>query len=203
MEAAFDKQFMEGLAKVEQVYQICGRKMGDEALSKYVGDYFIENNATLKAFRLDMEKYDKPQLQGSPASSHNLCREDKPGVNYFAPMKVLTRTCQNVSLTQVCTKRSVYTAEWLEQCIAELMRSEHRDNIAEAWDEEGKRLRIRGYVLGALRTAGVFNCSALHMARLYFDTEENTAEVKTLAKYIGDVRHCKFADWIIEYVDNH
>ncbi len=199
MEAAFDKKFMEGLAKVEQVYKICGKPMGDEALSKYVGDYFIENNATLKAFRLDMKKYDKAQLQGSPASAHNLPRKDKPGVNYFAPQRRLTDICQKAEFEKVRSDK-FFDNQWLEQFVTALMASEHRDSIAEQWSKSDQRQMLVGNVLGVLFNAGVFKGSRLKMARLYYDSETNTAEVKTLAKYMNDLKHCPYVEWVEEYV---
>ncbi len=190
---------MEGLAKVEQVYQICGKKMGDEALIKFVGDYFIEHDERLKSFQRDMEKYDRQRMQGSPASGHNLPRKDKPGVNYFAPQRRLTDICQNAAFEKVRTEK-FFDNQWFEQFIKDLMASEYRDEIAELWGQPEQRRLLVGNVLGVLLNAGVFNCSRINLARLYYGTDQNAPEVKTLAKYMNQLKKCPYVEWGQLYV---
>lgn len=194
---------IEDLRKFEKCFQVGGMSYGMYQLDKFICEFYSAHNPVLAAFIREMQKYDKPQLEDSPASDSNLPRQDKPGLNYFAPRMILTRTCQDEAFTSVRVDRKKHTDAWLEQCIRELMQSEYRDEIATLWSQDDQRLKLKGWVLGALRSAGVFKGSSLNMARLYYHTEENSAEVKTLAKYMGDKRHWVFDTWIRDYVLIH
>ena len=185
---------LEGL---EEVFRICGRQVGMAALEKRIAEFIIENDGRVGRFLKDMEKYDKPRLQGSPASEHNLL---KPDLNYFAPMKRLQGMLCEDWFDQVSADKKMYTAAWRERFVADLMASEYRDEIAKTWAKQELRLQLKGHVIGAMITAGVIKKKALAVARTYYNTEENTAEVKTLAKYMGDSRKEYYTDWIVDYV---
>ena len=185
------------LERVEEVFRICGRQLGMAALEKCIADYVIKNDSRVGLFLKDMEKYDKPRLQGSPASGHNM---SKPGLNYFAPMKHLQVMLCKDWFDKVSADKKKYTTAWREKFVVDLMASEYRDKITEDWAKSDQQLQIKGRVIGALIAAGVINKKALAVARTYYNIEENTAQVKTLAKYMGDSRREFYTDWIKEYV---
>lgn len=185
------------LERVEEVFRICGRQLGMAALEKCIADYVIKNDSRVGLFLKDMEKYDKPRLQGSPASGHNM---SKPDLNYFAPMKHLQVMLCKDWFDKVSADKKKYTTAWREKFVVDLMASEYRDKITEDWAKSDQQLQIKGRVIGALIAAGVINKKALAVARTYYNIEENTAQVKTLAKYMGDSRKEFYTDWIKEYV---
>ena len=186
------------LEGIEDVFRICGRQVGMAALEKRVADFVLENDSRIDLFLKDMEKYDKPRLQGSPASEHNM---SKPEINYFAPTKNLQVLLADEWFNKVSADKKKYTTAWRDKFVADLMASEYRDKIAKAWAKPDLRLQIKGHVMGALMASGVFNKKALAIARIYYGTrEENTKEVKTLAKYMGDSRKENYTDWIKKYV---
>ena len=189
------------LEGIEDVFRICGWQTGMAALDQRITDFMKSTDYRIQGFLKDMEKYDKPHLQGSPGSDNNTQRNDKSGVNYFAPKKNLQVLLCLEWFDKVSKDKKKYSVAWRERLIEDLMRSEYRDEIAESWSKADQRLQTKGHVMGALMAAGVFSKKALAIARIYYGTgEENTKEVKTLAKYMGDSRKEYYADWIVEYV---
>lgn len=189
------------LEGIEDVFRICGWQTGMAALDQRITDFMKSTDHRIQGFLKDMEKYDKPRLQGSPGSDNNTQRNDKSGVNYFAPKKNLQVLLCLEWFDKVSKDKKKYSVAWRERLIEDLMRSEYRDEIAESWGKADQRLQTKGHVIGALMAAGVFSKKALAIARIYYGTgEENTKEVKTLAKYMGDSRKEYYADWIVEYV---
>ena len=159
-------------------------------------------------------RYQSKPYWGDPASDNNGKSEgrvfmhgdpeSKPGLNYFAPKKILQDLLAMDWFNKVCMDKKRFSAEWRNQLIEDLMKSEYRDEIAEAWAKKELRLQVKGHVMGALAAAGVFSKKALAIARIYYGTgTDNTKEVKTLAKYMGDSRKEYYTDWIIEYVKQH
>ena len=162
---------------------------------------YAKSQSWARSFLAEMkEKYDKPRLQGSPASPHNQERHRDDSLNYFAPTKNLQVILCEEWFDKVSADKKKYTVEWREKFVTDLMASEYRDKIAEDWAKPDQRLQIKGRVIGALIAAGVINKKALAVARTFYNNKENTAEVKTLAKYMGDSRREFYTDWIKEYV---
>jgi hypothetical protein len=128
--------------------------------------------------------------------------ESKPELNYFAPTKNLQMMLCEEWFDKVSADKTKYTVAWREKFVTDLMASEYRDKIAEDWAKSDQRLQIKGRIIGALIAAGVINKKALAVARTYYNTNENTAEVKTLAKYMGDSRKEYYTDWIVDYVES-
>ena len=189
------------LEDIEDVFRICGRQTGMAALDQRISEYVKAHDPRILGFLKDMEKYDKPHLQGSPGSDHNLQRKDRPDLNYFAPKRILQDLLAMEWFDKVSTDKKRYTVEWRNQLIEDLMKSEYRDKIAEAWSKKDMRLQVKGRIMGALSTAGALKKSALAIARIYYGTgANNTKEVKTLAKYMGDSRKEYYTDWIVDYV---
>ena len=160
-----------------------------------------------------LARYQSKPYWGDPASSNNGKSEgrvfmhgdpeSKPGLNYFAPKRILQDLLAMEWFDKVSMDKKRFTMEWRNQLIEDLMKSEHRDEIAKAWANKDLRLQVKGHVMGALSTAGVLKKSALAIARIYYGTgADNTKEVKTLAKYMGDSRKEYYTDWIVEYVNN-
>lgn len=189
------------LEGIEDVFRICGRQTGMAALNQRISEYVKAHDPRILGFLKDMEKYDKPRLQGSPSSDHNMQRKDRPDLNYFAPKRILQDLLSMEWFDKVSCDKKRFTQEWRNKLIEDLMRSEYRDEIAEAWANKTLRLQVKGHVMGALAAADVFSLKALAVARIYYGTDaQNTKEVKTLAKYMGDCRKTHYADWIKEYV---
>lgn len=191
-----DIQF-EGL---EQVFKICGRRQGMAALERIVADYVIEHSPEIALFLKDMEKYDKPKPKGKPGSNKNQSRPDDPNLNYFAPTKSLQTMLCDEWFDKVCSDKNKYPEFWRKRLISDLMESEYKTQIAEKWAKRELRLQIKGHVIGALIRAGVINKKALAVARIFYKTEENSKDVKTFAKYMGDNIKVYYSDWIVEYV---
>ena len=120
---------------------------------------------------------------------------------YFAPMKNLQKMMSEEWFDKVSTNKNRFTMAWRDKLIIELMNSIYRDDIAREWGNPDQRLQLKGHLLGAFMVAGVFTNSALCVARTFYDTgKENTPEVKTLAKYMGDCRKVLCTEWIKDYV---
>ena len=157
-----------------------------------------------------LARYQNKPFRGAPASDNNGKSEgrvymrgdpeSKPDLNYFAPKKNLQVMLCREWFDKVCADKKKYTTAWREKFMDDLMASEYRNEIAEVWAKSDQRLQIRGRVIGALIAAGVINKKALAVARTYYDNNENTPEVKTLAKYMGDSRKENYTDWIKKYV---
>ena len=157
-----------------------------------------------------LARYQSKPFRGAPASDNNGMSEgrvymrgdpeSKPDLNYFAPKKNLQVMLCEDWFDKVCADKKMYTSSWREKFVADLMASEYRDELARTWENRSLRLQLKGHVIGALITAGVIKKKALAVARTYYNTNENTAEVKTLAKYMGDSRKEYYTDWIVDYV---
>lgn len=157
-----------------------------------------------------LARYQSKPFKGAPASDNNGKAEgrvymrgdpeSKPGLNYFAPKKNLQMILCEEWFDKVSADKKRFTTVWREKFVADLMASEYRDKLAEDWAKSDQRLQIKGRIIGALIAAGVINKKALAVARTYYNINENTAEVKTLAKYMGDSRKEFYTDWIVDYV---
>ena len=157
-----------------------------------------------------LARYQSKPFKGAPASDNNGKSEgrvymrgdpeSKPDLNYFAPMKNLQVMLCEDWFNMVCADKKKYTTAWREKFVTDLMTSEYRDKIAKDWAKSDQRLQIKGRIIGALIAAGVISKKALAVARTFYNNKENTPEVKTLAKYMGDSRKEYYTDWIKEYV---
>lgn len=192
------------LEGIEDVFRICGRQTGMAALDQRISEYVKAHDPRILGFLKDMEKYDKPHLQGSPGSAHNLQHNDRPDLNYFAPKKILQDLLAMEWFDEVNSDKKRFTTAWRNKLIEELMESDCRDEVAEAWAKKDLRLQIKGHVMGALTKAGVFlKHKYTPIARIYYGTREDSKESDTLAKYMGEYKKTYYGDWIIEYVKQH
>ena len=198
----FEKQEIDSiLERLEDVFQIMGYHDGMAVLERRIVAAAL-NHPKIARFLKEMEKYDKPRLQGSPASPHNQQRQRDDSLNYFAPKKNLQAMLSQEWFDTVCTNKKMYTCAWRDSFVAELLKSEHAEYIARKWADKTQLLMIRGHVVGALKEAGVLNKSGLAVARAYLekDKKDLSKEVKTFAKYMGDARHEPYFDWVADYV---
>ena len=93
-----------------------------------------------------------------------------------------------------------YNDKWAEGFAGALMRSEYGCQIAEDWKE--KDYKIKGYVIGCLKKAGVFK-SNLSNNRLAKDAAI-ISKTRTFAKYIGSYsREQPYFEWIKKHVNDY
>ena len=152
---------------------------------------------------------------GFPATTNNLLEpkstssfvgppESKPGLNYFAPKRILQDLLAMEWFDKVSTDKKRFTLAWRNKLIEDLMASDCRDEVAKAWANKDLRLQIKGHVMGALTKAGVFlKNKYTPIARIYYGTREDSKESDTLAKYMGEYKKTYYGDWIVEYVKLH
>lgn len=152
---------------------------------------------------------------GFPATTNNLLEpkstssfvgppESKPGLNYFAPKRILQDLLAMEWFDKVSTDKKRFTLAWRNKLIEDLMASDCRDEVAKAWANKDLRLQIKGHVMGALTKAGVFlKNKYTPIARIYYGTCEDSKESDTLAKYMGEYKKTYYGDWIVEYVKLH
>lgn len=194
------ENFGSTLDELLDLYKVTGDKNALDCYNRMVARYQQKTFSGAPASENNVE--DAARQDCAPASGNNLDDGNK-NLNYFAPMKNLQVLLEMDWFDVVSTNKKKYTVAWRNELIEELMKSAYRHEIAEAWSKEDQRLQIKGHVMGALMAAGVFTKKALAIARIYYGTrEENTKEVKTLAKYMGDYRKTYYGDWIIEYVED-
>ena len=158
-----------------------------------------------------LARYQSKPYWGDPASDNNGKSEgrvfmhgdpeSKPGLNYFAPKKILQDLLAMEWFDKVNGDKKRFTVAWRNQLIEDLMASDCRDEVAKAWANKELRLQVKGHVMGALTKAGVFlKNKYTPIARIYYGTSDDSTESDTLAKYMGEYKKTYYGDWIIEYV---
>ena len=93
-----------------------------------------------------------------------------------------------------------YNDKWADAFAEALIRSEYGSQIADDW--KVKDYKIKGYVIGCLKEAGVF------MANVSNDSIAKDAAIisktRTFGKYIGaDSQKQPYAEWIRKHVDDY
>ena len=93
-----------------------------------------------------------------------------------------------------------YNDKWADAFAEALIRSEYGSHIADDW--KVKDYKIKGYVIGCLKEAGVF------MANVSNDSIAKDAAIisktRTFGKYIGaDSQKQPYAEWIRKHVDDY
>ena len=93
-----------------------------------------------------------------------------------------------------------YNDMWADAFAEALMRSEYGCQIADEWKE--KDYKIKGYVIGCLKEAGVFNANVSN------DSLAKDAAIirntRTFGKYIGaDSQKQPYAEWVREHADDY
>ena len=193
------ENFSNTLDSLLDLYKATGNKNALDCYNRMVARYQQKTFSGAPASENNVEGAARHDC--APASDNNLNDENK-NLNYYAPTKNLQVLLEMDWFNEVSKDKKKYTVAWREELIEELMKSAYRDEIAKAWSKQDQRLQIKGHIIGALISPGVFTKKALAIARIYYGTRaENTKEVKTLAKYMGDCRKTYYADWIVEYVE--
>jgi hypothetical protein len=184
---------------LEEVFKILGWKAGVAVLDQRIAEFVKSADPKVARFLKEMEKYDSPRLQGSPCSENNTQKENME--KYFAPTKRLQDFLCEPWFDEASSDKKKYTIAWRNQLIEDMMKSEHRDEVAKAWANKDHRLQVKGRVTGALVAAGVFlKKKYTPIARIYYGTREDTAESDTLANYMGQYKKSYYGGWIVDYV---
>ena len=127
---------------LEDAFQILGYHEGMAVLERRIVDKALKE-PKIARFLKDMEKYDKPRLQGSPASPHNIERRHDDSLNYFAPKRNLQAMLTQEWFDRMCIDKKRYAREWRETFVSNLMASEHGEYIARKWADHKQILMIR------------------------------------------------------------
>ena len=95
-----------------------------------------------------------------------------------------------------------YNENYFDQFVDELMKSEHKDDIAKGWEKPKSREKMKAHLLGALLKAGILNGTAAEIARKYIGNKGTKAD--NFADYISEGKKnskCKYSDWVNDYVN--
>ena len=180
---------------LEDAFQILGYHEGMAVLERRIVDKALKE-PKIARFLKDMEKYDKPRLQGSPASPHNIERRRDDSLNYFAPKRNLQAMLTQEWFDRMCIDKKRYAREWRETFVSNLMASEHGEYIARKWADHKQILMIRAHVVGALEAAGVLKGSYDSIAARIGLTDDP----RSFSRYMSQGKKQPFAEWVSDYV---
>ena len=116
--------------------------------------------------------------------------------NYFAPAMMIKDFLKQNWFVE-CRTDKKYNAQWRSDFMDALMDSEWKDQIADNWAVDNKRLTIKCQIIGVLADEGVLKGNYSELARA---TKLQEVKPATLAKYMGMGKEQPFADWIKEYI---
>ena len=95
-----------------------------------------------------------------------------------------------------------YNENYFDQFVDELMKSEHKDDIAKGWEKPKSREKMKAHLLGALLKAGILTGTAAEIARKYIG--KKCQEANNFADYISEGKKnskCNYSDWVNDYVN--
>ena len=169
----------------KELYQHCIDK-----LSKEQRMAIYEYDEQLKMIHQDMAVL-KPEL------ARHLNHADD--TNTFGIRNSLTRLIQQPWFKDFRTDRK-YDDVWIEKFVSDLLASEHQQELLEIWQVAKKRQKLKSYIIGCLKIAGVIEGSNLGIATAFLNgsIKENT----NFANFMGRGKKMSFCDWICDYV-NH
>lgn len=136
-------------------------------------DAIFELDMMLYLIHQDMVKY-RPEL-----AAHLSDNEDS---DIFGIVFTLTRMFQQCQKDLVTDKK--YDAEWMESLFRALLHSEHRDTLLSIWQNERKRDRLKGQILGCLKYAGIIGGSNMDITRAVKVVDESKFEAFSV--YVGE-----------------
>ena len=121
------------------------------------------------------------------------------GTNLFAPYKGIVMMLEGDWFAQLRSDK-YYDVRWAKAFADGFMRSDYGNAIAESWREN--KVQILGYLLGCLKSAGVFNPN---------ESNDNIAreaaimdKPRSFSKYIGKLcQEQPYAEWIKTNVDKY
>ena len=156
-----------------------------DLIRKHVLKHFHELNG-----HQDMVKM-KPDL------AQYLTTKESP--NVFGIVNSLTRLMQQDWFKEFRTDPK-YGDIWIEKFVSELLASEYQQELLEIWQVAKKRQKLKSYIIGCLKIAGVIEGSNLGIATAFLNgsIKENT----NFANFMGRGKKMSFCDWICDYV-NH
>jgi hypothetical protein len=120
-------------------------------------------------------------------------RKEEP--NYFQTGRFLKRILDEEWFEELRTDKR-FTCKWREQFVDNLMESEWKDVIGEAWMDKDRRETLKGYIVGSLKDAGVI-CGKYDEIAKVMGYEE---DYRTFSSYLGRGKKQPFFDWICVYV---
>ena len=169
----------------KELYQHCIDK-----LSKEQRMAIYEFDEQLKMIHQDMAVL-KPEL------AQYLNKTDD--ANTFGIVNSLTRLMQQAWFKEFRTDKK-YDDVWIEKFVSDLLASEHQQELLEIWQVAKKRQKLKSYIIGCLKIAGVIEGSNLGIATAFLNgsIKENT----NFANFMGRGKKMSFCDWICDYV-NH
>ena len=149
-------------------------------------------------------KFDKVMLlihqdmvKMKPELAQYLTTNESP--NVFGIVNSLTRLMQQDWFKEFRTDPK-YGDAWIENFVSELLASEYQQELLEIWQVAKKRQKLKSYIIGCLKIAGVIEGSNLGIATAFLNgsIKENT----NFANFMGRGKKMSFCDWICDYV-NH
>ena len=132
-----------------------------------------------------------------PELAQYLTTNESP--NVFGIVNSLTRLMQQDWFKEFRTDPK-YGDAWIENFVSELLASEYQQELLEIWQVAKKRQKLKSYIIGCLKIAGVIEGSNLGIATAFLNgsIKENT----NFANFMGRGKKMSFCDWICDYV-NH
>lgn len=136
-------------------------------------------------------------------------KDDEP--NYFAPTINIQTLLKKPWFTEFRSDKK-YNEKWTDTFVDDLMHSDHKNYIAKAWALQGKldqKTKLKAYVVGSLREAGVLEGACLAIAKEYFDVpndpknKEAATKANTFSNYMGHCQDTDFHLWVLDYVKYH
>ena len=122
------------------------------------------------------------------------------GTRYFGIGKSITLLLTKDWFNAMRTEKK-YNAAWIERFVNALLLSEWRDDIADDWKKQDKRISVLGYIIGCLISAGVLkdNDAAIASAvvkHIHFKD-------RSFGVYIGRGKKKPYCEWVCDYVKTH
>ena len=116
--------------------------------------------------------------------------------DFYAPARFLTELLQGEWLESFRTSGK-YNNQWSKDFINQLMKSEHKIQIASEWKRPSSRLAMKASIIACLKEAGVIKGSDLSIASAIMDDKTKS---NTFARYMGRGKEKPYLEWIINYV---
>ena len=172
-----------------------------DLIRKHVLKHFNELNGEHFSALFRLEKLltlmHQDMVKMKPELAQYLTTKESP--NVFGIVNSLTRLMQQDWFKEFRTDPK-YGDIWIENFVSELLASEHQQELLEIWQVAKKRQKLKSYIIGCLKIAGVIEGSNLGIATAFLNgsIKENT----NFANFMGRGKKMSFCDWICDYV-NH
>ena len=172
-----------------------------DLIRKHVLKHFNELNGEHFSALFRLEKLltlmHQDMVKMKPDLAQYLTTKESP--NVFGIVNSLTRLMQQDWFKEFRTDPK-YGDIWIEKFVSELLASEYQQELLEIWQVAKKRQKLKSYIIGCLKIAGVIEGSNLGIATAFLNgsIKENT----NFANFMGRGKKMSFCDWICDYV-NH